>query len=104
MTKRLFEIKSTTVATDILTDYTDTDALVGASIVTDVTNRSKNETRSLFWRAQNGAQLRKLPISNWTGYSHLCFSVYSEQKYGNEVQLRINCKKRGQSNNMAVPT
>lgn len=92
MSKELFKLKVKSIIKTQVCDYNCASAVVGAECVRDVVNAG--EECSLLWHAQHGAELRSVRFSDWSGYSHLYFSVYSDRAYGNPVQLRISTENK----------
>ena len=94
MSRELFQLKVKSITRAEVCFYNEPYAAVGADFVCDRVNTDEGEDRSLLWYAQNGAELRGVRFSDWSGYTHLCFSVYSEKAYGHRVQLRISTENK----------
>jgi len=94
MSRELFKLQITSVTKTPVCFYNEPFAAVGADFVCDTVNTDEGEERALLWHAQHGAELRGVSFSDWSSYTHLCFSVYSERAYGHKVQLRISTENK----------
>ncbi len=97
MSRELFQLKVKSITKTPVCAFGEPTAAIGADFVCDVVNSDECEERSLLWCAQQGAELRGVAFSDWSDYSHLCFSVYSEQTYESKVQIRISTENKSGS-------
>lgn len=97
MSRELFQLKTKSITRTPICTWGEPTAAIGADFVCDVVNSDECEERSLLWRAQRGAELRGDFLSDWSSYTHFCFSVYADRSYGNRVQIRISTENKAGS-------
>ena len=93
MSKTNFELKKIITSAETVTDYKKS-ALQGAlNRTTEITYGE--EADALVWQASKGASASDCYLfTDWSKYSSIRFSIYTEKAYGHRVQLRFSCPQR----------